>query len=124
MLDFSTLPRFKEKSTEIFELIPEWCVAYGVTSDAIIRQIQIAHAWCNANKKKAPRVDVVRFLWNWMQRAKQYGNLESRKPQEKKATEKETDLTYEEMVEIRRRNMNQTIVNGRNMKDAIDTEVI
>ena len=80
MLDLETLPRFKKFSFEIINLIPEWAKAYEVETVAIMRQIPIAHAWCNANPKKAPKRDPVRFLHNWMRLAKKMGNLVTAQP--------------------------------------------
>jgi hypothetical protein len=75
MLDFNQLPRFNSQAFRITSLLSEWAVAYEVHYLDIERQIRIAHAWCDANKRKAPKKDPVRFLFNWMRKAKEYGNL-------------------------------------------------
>lgn len=120
-VDFEKLPRFKAKAAEIESLIDEWAAAYDVPNDAIIRQISVAHAWCNANPKKAPKDRITRFLWNWMGKAREWGNLKSaQRPTIKPKEDDNRDMTYDEMVAIRRKNMGQIVINGRNMKGAID----
>lgn len=86
MLDFDRLPKFREFRFQILKLIPEWVAAYETTEAEILRQIGWAHAWCNANPRKAPKKDPVRFLWNWMRHAKRYDNI----------LQKRVDLTYRE----------------------------
>lgn len=106
MLDFEQFPRFKMASFQIVTLIPQWAKAYEVETEAIIRQIPIAHAWCNSNPKKAPKTNPVRFLHNWMRIAKKMGNLVSRQPDRRyKEQATEEDMSVEEMIEIRKRNM-------------------
>lgn len=95
MLDFSRLNRFKGKQFEIVSLVSEWAMAYGVEPEAIERQIAIAHAWCNANPKKAPKKDPVRFLYNFMRIAKKMGNLVSKELDRKF---KETQPREEEVM--------------------------
>lgn len=77
MLDFSVLPRFKVQAYSIIQMIPVWAQALQVDEQAIIRQIAWAHGWCESNKAKAPKKNMVRFLFNWMVRAKKLGNLVS-----------------------------------------------
>ena len=77
MLDLESLNRFRDFKFQILKLIPEWAQVYQVSQEAVMRQIQWAHAWCNANPRKAPKKDPVRFLGNWMRIAKQMGTLVS-----------------------------------------------
>ena len=75
MIDFDSLPRFKSCKFQIFQLIPEWARCYGVSEQAILKQIQWAHAWCQANPERAPKKKPVRFLHNWMRITHEYGKL-------------------------------------------------
>ena len=104
---FINFPRFKEHSFRIVSLIPEWARAYQVPEQAILRQLSYAHAWINANPRKAPKRDPVRFLFNWMRLAQKYGNLKVPEPSKKVQPEKEPDMSFEEMVSIRKRNLGE-----------------
>lgn len=104
-IDFRILPRFREHAYRITQLVAEWAIGYEVHQDAIIRQLGVAHAWISSNPRKAPKKDVVRFLFNWMRKAKEHGNLRVPVASRKREPEPEPEMTYEEMVEIRRRNM-------------------
>lgn len=104
-LDFEKLPRFKKKTAQILPLLGEWATVHDVPLEAIIDQLYTAHAWCNANPKRAPKKDPVRFLWAWMRQAKRWGNLKSRIPVAPRPKESEPEMSYEEMVRIRRQNM-------------------
>ena len=75
MLDFEKMPLFSTHSYRIFKLIPQWAFSLEVDSTDIIRQLYIAHTWCLANKDKAPKKNVARFLNQWMGKAKEFGNL-------------------------------------------------
>ncbi len=77
MLDFDALPRFKQQAYSILTMIPVWAHAFEVDEKAIIRQLGWAHGWCECNKARAPKKNIVRFLFNWMTRAKKLGNLVS-----------------------------------------------
>lgn len=77
-------------------------------------QLGWAHAWCVANPKKAPKKDFARFLNYWMQGEQKKALSPIRAPIMTKAAldrQKEfeqnhqDDMTFEEMQEIRRRNM-------------------
>ena len=98
------------EALEIISLIPTWARAYGVSEDAIRRQIPYAYGWCVSNPRKAPKKDVVRFLFNWMKNAKRYGNLVEEKPVPTNGAmpEPEPDMTYAEMVMIREKNFTRT----------------
>jgi hypothetical protein len=80
---FRNLPKFKNDTLRIISLIPEWSRAYAVPESAIIHQLAYAHGWILTNPKKAPKKDVVRFLFNWMRAAQKHGNL--RPPPAKRA---------------------------------------
>jgi hypothetical protein len=69
------LRRFQDSKFEIVCKVPEWAKAYGVEPMAIERQVLIAEAWCNSNPKKAPKKNVIRFLFNWISKAQKMGNL-------------------------------------------------
>ena len=113
-------------SVKIMALIQEWADAHQVSRDAIINQIYIAHVWADSNPKKAPRKYMTRYLDSWIKQAKRYGNLKSpEKPQNRPPEpESESDMTFEEMVAIRRRNMPQRATLAAQHKDAIDSEVL
>lgn len=108
-LDFSLLPRFRNGQARIFSLLREWAVAYKVPEAAIEDQIRTAHAWCNANPRKAPKKDAVRFLFNWMGKANKYGNLGSSRHENYHEPETKEDMTFEELIEIRKKNLGEFI---------------
>jgi len=99
------LPRFKNDQFEIITRIPEWARAFQVEPREIERQIGIAHAWINNNPKKGPKKSVMRFLNNWMSIADRKQSLRRNYREAPKIVDVEPDMTFEEMVEIRRRNM-------------------
>lgn len=107
-LNFEKLPRFKSDSMKVWSLIPQWAHAHQVDEQAIISQIYTAHAWCDSNPKKAPKKQVTRFLWSWMGAAKRYGNLKTPQHTLVRPPEKESEMTYEEMVAIRQENMRKS----------------
>lgn len=125
MMDFSPFVRFQQVRFKIISLIPEWAQAYQVDEQAIERQIGIAHCWCNANPKKAPKKDPVRFLNNWMRLAKKMGSLVSQ-PIDRTYKEKpaEEDLSIDEMREIRRRNFPQYKADPVKFPDSVTTEIV
>jgi hypothetical protein len=105
-MNLENLPRFRDHSIKINELIPIWAQSYQVSEAAIERQILFAHGWIMSNPRRAPKRDIVRFLYNWMSKAKKMGNL----VQEKKiipTMEKDPDMSYEEMVAIRKQNIKE-----------------
>jgi hypothetical protein len=105
-MNLENLPRFRDHACRINELIPVWAQSYQVSTAAIERQILFAAGWCASNPRRAPKRDVVRFLFNWMSKAKKMGNL----VEEKKImpiVEIEPDLSYEEMVAIRKQNIKE-----------------
>src|ERR1700681_4236481 len=75
MLNLESLNRFRDFKFQILQLIPEWARAYEVPEQEIMRQINEAHAWANANPSRAPKKLPVRFLHSWMRKAKQMGSL-------------------------------------------------
>lgn len=103
-IDFYTMPLWMPDALDIMALINTWAKAYEVPREAIIRQIGLAYAWAQSNKKKAPKKQITRFLNSWMRLAKKHGNLvtEHKNYQE---TETQEDLTFEEMVAIRKKNL-------------------
>ncbi len=108
-LDFTKMPRFMKESFKVWQLIPQWCHAYQVPEDVIIAQIYIAHAWCDSNPKKAPKKLIGRFLTSWMAAAKRYGNLKMPSvpvvPPSTKDANFAEDMTVDEMIAIRKANM-------------------
>ena len=105
-LDFRLMPKWMPEALEIQALIETWARAYDVPREAIIRQIPIAYAWCMSNKNKQPKKNVIRFLFNFMRKAKEFGNLTVAPKQNLYKEEKtDDDMTIEEMQEIRRRNL-------------------
>jgi hypothetical protein len=111
-LDFDKLPRFKKDAMQILTLVPQWAAAHEVPQAAIVNQIYTAHAWADSNPKKAPKKYPVRFLWSWMGSAKRYGNLKSPQAPAAKLLEPKPnyDMTPEEMIAIRERNMRRRSV--------------
>jgi hypothetical protein len=108
-LDFKTMPKWMPEALEIQMLVDVWARAYEVPREAIVRQIPIAYAWAMSNKNKAPKTRICRYLHMFMKKAKEYGNLTVKpKGSPYKEASVKDDLTYEEMVEIRKRNMGQT----------------
>lgn len=107
-LDFRLMPKWMPEALEIQALVDTWARAYEVPREAILRQIPIAYAWAQSNKKAGPKKHVIRYLFNFMRKAKEFGNLTVKA---KEIIFKEQpvadDLTFEEMVEIRKRNMGQ-----------------
>ena len=103
MLDFDKLPRFTKDKFEIITMTSEWAYAYQVDPEAILRQIAIAHAWCESNKKLAPRKNVVRFLHNWLRLAKKHGNLVAQHKTYQDTTAS-NDMSVAEMIAIRKAN--------------------
>jgi hypothetical protein len=104
-LNFEKLPRFKNESVRIWSLIPQWAHAYQVSNEVIISQLYTAHAWIDSNPKRAPKKLVTRFLWSWMGQAKKYGNLRTPDKIKPRVAEPEPEMSYEEMVAIRKANM-------------------
>lgn len=104
-LDFEKMPRFKRHTAQILPLLAEWADVHNVPVEAVVDQLYTAHAWCNANPKRAPKKDPVRFLWSWMRQASRWGNLKSKLPPAAVTKEHEPEMSYEEMVAIRRKNM-------------------
>lgn len=91
---------------EIQALVETWARAYEVPREAVIRQIPIAYAWCMSNKNKQPKKNVIRFLFNFMRLAKKYGNLTTtEKKLYQEAPAAAEDMSFEEMRQIRLKNM-------------------
>lgn len=108
-MDFEKLPRFKGFQLDIHCQIPVWADAYRVEQTEIERQIDMAHVWAVNNPKRAPRKDIMRYLNNWMALAEQKGSMrrqDRRSGQDRRVVnpDPEPDMSYEEMVEIRKRN--------------------
>lgn len=105
MLDFDKLPRFKPQCVRILELIPQWAMAFSVDEKAIMRQLPIAHAWVVSNPGKGPKSQITRFLFHWMAKAKQFGNLAPTREtgifKEKLAASEEL-LTYEDIQAMKK----------------------
>lgn len=124
MLDFDKLTRFQGFQMQIMTQIPIWSEAYKVEREEIERQILLAHGWLINNPQKRPKKLIMRYLSNWMSIADRKGSM--RRAVEKvvpKATEAESDMTFEEMQEIRRRNFPQRHTAAFKFKDAVDTEI-
>ncbi len=108
MIDFDQLPHFKKFQIQILDMIPQWEQTYQVDADAVEKQIREAHAWILTNPKKAPRERILRFLNSWMSSARRYHNLGRKEylpPPPPPMPE--GDMTIEEMVAIRKKNMGQ-----------------
>lgn len=108
-LDFRRMPKWMPEALDIMAMIETWARAYEVPREAIIRQIPIAYAWAQSNKNKAPKKLVLRYLNNFMRKAKEFGNLtvQARTLPPPPRVESEPDMSFEEMQEIRRGNMGQ-----------------
>lgn len=105
-MTFEKLPRFRESALQIVCKVSEWSELFKVEPDEIERQIGWAHGWIDNNPRKAPK-NVMRYLYNWMLTAQRMGSMRPRKEKEKPKVLEVVDMSYEEMVEIRRRNMGQ-----------------
>lgn len=105
-LDFRAMPKWMPEALEIQALIDTWAWAYQVPREAIIRQIPIAYAWAQSNKNKAPKKNVIRYLFNFMRKANEFGNLKIREPEKTyKEAHPEEDMSVDEMISIRKQNM-------------------
>jgi hypothetical protein len=99
-LDFNRLPKFRTFQMQILAMVPEWAMAYDVPEAEILRQIPWAHGWILSNPRKAPKKDMVRFLFNWMRKSHQMGTLRKHRPPEQlhHAIEPDAPLTQEELL--------------------------
>ena len=106
-MDFDKLPRFKSFTFQITIQIPIWADAFQVEPQEIERQIAISHTWIDANPRKAPK-NVMRFLQNWMAIADRKHSLRrSARPVTPREPDPEPDMTFEEMVAIRKKNFGE-----------------
>jgi hypothetical protein len=102
MLDFNRMPRFKANAFEIFKMIPLWAGAFEVSQESILRQIPIAHAWADSNPSRAPRKNIIRFLFNWLTKAQKYGNLSAVRSSYKEHKPREEEImTGEDFAKMR-----------------------
>jgi len=125
MLDFDKLPRFQKFKFQIVTRIPDWAHAYECSEAAVERQIDIAHAWCDANKRRAPRTDPMRFLFNWLRKAREYGNLSDRRLNAyKEARPQEEEVMTGEDWRAIRQSISPRKVKGIEVKEAIQGEEI
>ena len=74
-MDFEKLPRFKRETIGIVCRVTEWANLFGVEMEEIERQIMLAHGWADNNPKKAPKKNILRYLYNWMLIADRKGSL-------------------------------------------------
>lgn len=110
--DFRQMPLWMPEALDIMALVGTWAQAYEVPRDAIVRQIPIAYAWARANKKQAPKKQITRFLHTWMRNAKKWGNLVVAQPDRRyKDSIPDEDMTFEEMIAIRQKNMKRSSPN-------------
>lgn len=113
-MTFERLNRFHGFQLQIVCQIPLWAQGYKVEPDEIERQILLAHGWAENNPKRAPKSAVMRYLNGWMSLADRKGSMrrvERRlKPRE---PEPEPDMSYEDMVAIRKRNMGEAAGLGK-----------
>jgi hypothetical protein len=81
-MNFEKLPRFQGESLGIVCKVPEWAdLIFKVGLEEIERQIHLAHGWADANPRKAPKKNMVRYLYNWLLIAQRKGSL-LQKPRE------------------------------------------
>jgi hypothetical protein len=80
---FKNLPKFQNQWFAIWTMIDEWARSFDVPREEIVRQLSWAHGWILSNPKKAPKKDMVRFLFNWMRKAHQMGTLKKHRAPEK-----------------------------------------
>ncbi len=105
-LDFRQMPEWMPDALEIQALVNTWARAYDVSPEAIKRQIPIAYGWAVSNKNKAPKKNVIRYLFNFMRKAKEFGNLvEKSIDRTYHETLPEEEMSVEEMKAIREKNM-------------------
>lgn len=105
-LNFHQMPKWMPEALQIQMMIDVWARGYDVPREAVIRQIPIAYAWAQSNPKKAPRKNILRYLNTFMRKAQEFGNLKVPAPRPAALpTDLAVDMTPEEMVEIRKKNM-------------------
>lgn len=127
MIDFSHLPRLKPFQFEITCKLSEWARTFEVDEVEIERQILYAAGWIQNNPKKAPKKDMMRFLYNWLLIAKRKGSLIAKRQDityKEKPSEDDEELSLDEMREIRRRNFPQYKPDPVKFKDSVTTEVV
>ena len=106
-MDFEKLPRFKMDMIGIVCKVPEWENIFNVERSEIERQIGLAHGWCDCNPRKAPKVNTMRYLYNWLCIAQRKGSLLKKPRENYKETETADDLSIDEMIAIRKRNFGE-----------------
>ena len=104
-LDFSLMTKFKPFQFEIVTRTPEWARTFEVDVSEIERQIGYAYGWIMNNPKKAPKKNIMRYLYNWMLIARRKGSLRKRPVENFKDTTVNEDLSIDEMIAIRKHNM-------------------
>jgi len=65
-MDFDKMPRFKMNALQITCKVSEWSEIFKVEPSEIERQIELAYGWMVNNPRRAPKSDVMRYLYNWM----------------------------------------------------------
>lgn len=105
-MDFDKLPRFQGFQVQIICRVSEWADLFEVTPEEIERQINLSHGWIQNNPKKAPKTEIMRYLYNWLLIAQRKNSLLKKPRENYREISIEPDMTYEEMVSIRKQNMN------------------
>lgn len=101
-MDFEKLPRFKMHSMEIVCKVSEWESLFHVDREEIKRQIGLAHGWIDVNPKKAPKKNVMRYLYNWLCIAQRKGSLLQRPREVFKELEPESEvMTGDDFAKMR-----------------------
>lgn len=104
MLDFARLQKFTGFQVPIICKVSEWSDVFEVSPAEIERQIGLAHGWILVNPKKAPKSNIMRYLYNWMLIAQRKGSLLKRPRenfQEQKPDEDQV-MTGEDFARMRK----------------------
>lgn len=106
MFDLDSMKYFQPQKFLILMEIPEWARIFEVPEAEIMRQIQYAHGWIHNNPQKRPKKNIKRFIYNWLMIAQRMGSLvKNQKDLTYREPPVQEDMTFEEMQDIRRRNM-------------------
>jgi hypothetical protein len=124
-LDFRQMPKWMSDSLLIMTSIGDWAKRFDVDEDEIRRQIGLAYGWTINNPRKAPKKNVMRYLYNWMLIAQRKGSMAKRsvKPKEK-YPDPESDMSLEEMRAIRQKNFPQYKADPCRFNNIVDTQAV
>jgi hypothetical protein len=107
MIDLSAAPKFQESLVEITQKIPQWAETFKVEYQEIERQIGFAVGWALINPRKAPKKNVMRFLFNWFLIADRKGSMRRTAKVAPREPDPEPDMSIAEMIAIRKKNFGE-----------------